>query len=109
MYFMYVFFDSILKHEIKSNAVTLHTCVQFVVYISILLSIWCDRCSSVCIATRYELDGPVFDPQRGARLSVTVQIGPGAHLVSCKMGTGPFPGVNQPERGVEYQPYLAPC
>jgi hypothetical protein len=33
-----------------------------------------------------------------------VQTGPGAHPASYKMGTGSFPGVNRPGRGVEHPP-----
>jgi DNA-binding transcriptional LysR family regulator len=40
-----------------------------------------------------------------ARFSAPVQTGPGAHLASCKMGTGSFPGVNR-GRGVTLIPHL---
>jgi hypothetical protein len=36
----------------------------------------------------------------GARFSAPVQTGPGAHPASCTMGTGAFPGVKRPGRGV---------
>jgi len=36
----------------------------------------------------------------GARFSALVHIGPGAHPVSCAVGTGSFPGVKRPGRGV---------
>jgi hypothetical protein len=42
----------------------------------------------------------------GARFSAPVQTGSGAHPVSCKMGTGSFPGVKLPGRGVD-QPLLS--
>ena len=38
----------------------------------------------------------------------TVQTGPGAHPSSYTMGTGHFPGVERPGRGVDYPPHLAP-
>ena len=44
----------------------------------------------------------------GARFSVTFQIGPGAHPASYKMGTGSFPGVKRPKRGVDHPPYIEP-
>jgi hypothetical protein len=44
----------------------------------------------------------------GARFSAAVQTGPGAHPVSYTMGTGPFPAVKRPERGVYHPPHLAP-
>jgi len=38
----------------------------------------------------------------GARFSAPVQTGPGAHPASYTMGTGSFPGVKQPGRGVDH-------
>jgi hypothetical protein len=44
----------------------------------------------------------------GARLSAPVQTGPGAYPASCTMGTGSFPGVKRPGRGVDHPlPYSA--
>jgi hypothetical protein len=40
----------------------------------------------------------------GARFSAPVQTGPGAHPVSCTMGTGSFPGVKS-SRGVMLTPH----
>ena len=36
-----------------------------------------------------------------ARFSETVHTGPGAHAISCTIGTGTFPGVMRLERGAE--------
>jgi len=36
----------------------------------------------------------------GAKFSAPLQTGPGAHPASCTMGTGSFPGVKRPGRGV---------
>ena len=60
--------------------------------------------SSVGIATRYGLDGPGIESRWGARFSTPVQTGPGAHPASCTMGTGSFPGVKRPGRGVDHPP-----
>ena len=38
----------------------------------------------------------------GAKFSSPVQAGPGAHPASYKMGTGSFPGVKRPGRGVDH-------
>jgi len=38
----------------------------------------------------------------GARFSAKVQTGPGAHPAFCTMGTGSFPEVKRPGRGVEH-------
>jgi len=63
-----------------------------------------NRNSSVSIATRYELDGQGIETRWGVRLSAPVQTGPGAHSASYTMGTGSFPGVKRPGRGVDYPP-----
>jgi len=38
----------------------------------------------------------------GTRFSALVQTGPGAHPASSSMGTGSFPGVKRPGRGVDH-------
>ena len=38
----------------------------------------------------------------GAKISAHVKTGPGAHPASCTVGTGSFPGVKRPGRGVDY-------
>jgi len=40
----------------------------------------------------------------GARFSVPVQTGSEAHPASCTMGTGSFPGLKRPGRGVDHPP-----
>ena len=40
----------------------------------------------------------------GARFSAPVQTGPGTYPASCTMGTGSFPGVKRPGRGVDHPP-----
>ena len=62
------------------------------------------RDSSVGIATRYRLDGPVFESQWGARFSAPVQTGPGAHPASYTVGIGSFAGVKRPRPGIDHQP-----
>ena len=44
----------------------------------------------------------------GARSSEPIQIGPEAHPASYTMGTGSFPGVKRPGRGVDQPPHLTP-
>ena len=65
--------------------------------------LWCGPSSVVGIATGYGLGGPGIESRWGARLSVPVQTGPGAHPASCTMGTGSFPGVKS-GRGVTLTP-----
>jgi len=60
--------------------------------------------SVVGIVTRYRLGGPGIESQWGARFSALIQTGPGAHPVSCTMGTGSFPGVKQLDHGVDHPP-----
>jgi hypothetical protein len=55
----------------------------------------------------YGLDGPGSN-LGGARFSVPVQTGPGAHPDSNTIGTESFPGVKRPGRDVDHPPYLAP-
>jgi len=40
----------------------------------------------------------------GAKFSAPVQTGPGAHPASYRMGTGSFPWVKRPGRGVDHLP-----
>jgi len=42
----------------------------------------------------------------GARFSAPVQTGCGSHPTSYTMGTGSFPGVKWPGRGVDHPPHL---
>jgi hypothetical protein len=56
------------------------------------------------MATGYGLDGPGIESRWGARFSAPVQTGRGAHLASCTMGTGSFPGVES-GRGVTMTPH----
>jgi hypothetical protein len=47
-----------------------------------------DRDISVCIATRYGLDGPGIESQWAVRIAAPAQTGSGAYTASCAMGTG---------------------
>jgi len=58
----------------------------------------------VGIATRYGLDGPGIESRWGARFFAPFQTGPDAHPASCAVGTGSFPGVKRPGRGVDHPP-----
>ena len=63
------------------------------------------RDSSVDIAIRYELYGLGVESRWGwARLSAPVQTGSGVHPASSTTGTGLFPEVMRPGRGVNHQP-----
>ena len=56
------------------------------------------------------LDGPEIESQWGARFSSQIYTGSGAQPASYTYNVYrvSFPGVKRPERGVDYQPYLAP-
>jgi hypothetical protein len=73
---------------------------NFSVFISVLRS----RNGSVGIASYYRLNGPGIESRLGARFSAPVQTGSEAHPTSYSMGTGSFPRVNRPGRGVGHQP-----
>ena len=66
------------------------------------------RDSSISIATRYGLDSREIESRCGTRFSAPVQTGPEAHPASYTMGTGSFPGVKWPGRGVNHPPHTAP-
>jgi hypothetical protein len=53
--------------------------------------------------TPLKKDGPGIESRWGRDFR-HVQTGPGAHPASCKMGTGSFPGVKRPGRGVDHPP-----
>ena len=44
----------------------------------------------------------------GERFFTSVQTGSEAHPASYTMGTGSFPGVKRPGRGLDHPPHLAP-
>ena len=67
-----------------------------------------DRVSSVGIAARYGLDGPGIEFRWGVESFRTCPDRPRVHPASNTIGTGSFPGVNLPGRGVDHSPHLAP-
>jgi hypothetical protein len=66
------------------------------------------RDSAVGIAAGYGLDVPGIESRWGASFFAPVQTGPGTHPPSYTKGTGSFPGVKLPGRGVVHPPHLAP-
>jgi len=60
------------------------------------------RDSSVGIVTSCGLDGPGFESRLEARFFASVQTNPVAHPASYTVGTGSFPRVKWPGRGVDY-------
>jgi hypothetical protein len=66
------------------------------------------RDSSVGVATCYRLDRLGNQIPVEARFSTPVQTGSEAHPASYTSGTGFFPGVKRPVRGVDHPPHLAP-
>jgi hypothetical protein len=66
--------------------------------------------SSVGTAISYGLDVPGIENRipLGTRFSAPVRTGPGAHPASYTMGSGSFPGVMPPGRGVNHPLHLAP-
>ena len=63
-----------------------------------------DRDSSDGTATRYGLDGPEIEYRQGRDFPHPSRPGPEAHPASYTMGTGSFPGVKRPGRGVDHPP-----
>jgi hypothetical protein len=62
------------------------------------------RDSTVGLATCYWLDGPGIESRWEVRFSLPIQPGPGAHPASNTVGTGSFPQVKRPGRGVDHPP-----
>jgi len=62
------------------------------------------RNSAVDIAIRYGLHGPGFESWWGMRYSAPLETDPRSHPASYTMGTGSFPGVKRPGRGVDHPP-----
>jgi hypothetical protein len=62
------------------------------------------RLGLFCIGTHYGLEGKGLELGWGAGFSVPVQKGAGAKPASYTMGTGSFPGVKRPARGVDNPP-----
>ena len=56
------------------------------------------------ITTHYGLDGPGIESRWRRDFPHPVQTGSGAHPASYVMGTGSFPGVKRPGRGVDHPP-----
>ena len=65
----------------------------------------CLMCNSeICIATGHVQDGPAIESRWEARFSELVQTGLVAHPASYTMGTGSFPVIKRPGRGVDHPP-----
>ena len=67
-----------------------------------------DRHSSVGIAAHNGLNGPEIITRLGASFSAPVQTSPMVRPASYITGTGSFPRVKRPERGIERPSHLAP-
>jgi hypothetical protein len=65
----------------------------FMVHFQYLYTLGSGPGSVVCIATGYGPDGLGIKSRWGAIFSAPVQTSPGAHPVSCTIGTGSFPGI----------------
>ena len=60
--------------------------------------------SSVCIVTRYGLDGPGIESRWGQNVPHSSRQALGSTQPSIQFGTGSFPGVKRPGRGVDHPP-----
>ena len=62
------------------------------------------RDSSVCVTTRYGVDGPEIESLWGARFCPSVRTCPVFHPASYTMGTASFSAVKQPWSGLDQPP-----
>jgi len=95
----------IILHVCSSRLQSLTFCPQNIVLNVISFTVVRDGPGSVVgIVTGYGLDSLGIKSQWGARFSAPVQTNPGAHPVSCTIGTGSFPGVKS-SRGLMLTPH----
>jgi len=74
-----------------------------------VISVMVGRDRSVGITTRYGLDGSGIESRwRGEIFCARQKTVPGAPPASYTFGTGSFPRVKRPGRGVDHPPQLAP-
>jgi len=66
------------------------------------------RYSAVSIEARHGLDGPGIESRWRRDFPNPSRPTPGSRSTYCPMGTGSFPGVRRPGRGVDHAPNLAP-
>jgi hypothetical protein len=59
---------------------------------------------SVGTVTPYGMNGLGIESRWGARFSAPLQNDTEAHPASCTLGTGSFPGLRRPWRGVDHPP-----
>jgi len=64
--------------------------------------LWAGIAQSLDIVIRHGLVGTGIESHCGQDFSAHVQTGSGAHPASYTMGTGSFPGVKRPGRGVDH-------
>jgi len=79
---------------------------QKIILVTVFLT-YVGRDSSVGIATSCGLDRPGIESRWGEIFRI-VQTGPVAHPAAYRMGTGSYPGMERPGRGVDQPPNLAP-
>jgi len=81
----------------------LHGFIKGLIIIIIIIIIM-GRNSADGTATHSGLDGPMTKSRWGATFSAFVQTGPVVHPASYTMGTGSFPGLKWPGRGIDRPP-----
>jgi hypothetical protein len=71
-------------------------------YIGRVFGVSIDWDSSVGIVTRYGLNGAGIESWWGLEITGPTKTGCGAHIASCTVSTGSFPGVNRSGPGVDH-------
>jgi hypothetical protein len=85
-----------LRSALQRRTLPTHQAVSFTTFAAIITRVcWLQR-----VFYRYNGDRITVR----ARFSAPVQTGPGAHPTTYAMGTGSFPGIKRPGRGIDHPP-----
>jgi hypothetical protein len=92
-----------LRHRVPSSMVS-YILKYFVITVFTMKG---SRDISVCIATGYGVHRSGIKSRWAEIFSAPVQTCPGAHPTTFTIGTGSFPGVKRPGRGVGHPPIFS--
>jgi hypothetical protein len=91
----------VLAYLLPHDAQDLHETAHGVVCVRVTRS---ELVTAYITPLHATIQGRICSQWWGAKFSAPVQTGSGVHPASCTKGTGSFPGVKRPERGVDHPP-----